>query len=260
VRGARIAAAVAAVAWGYVFYGLLDLLVIFIDDSFYEHYLVETGWGLLFLVLVAVPLAALAFRPGSPLLLTQLVLVAAAIAVAAVATTAWPQLFAAAALVGTAMALGLLAKQGALSFRRVHLHAVDRLLGVLALIAVVPAVWYGVQMVAASAAGVRDDITWGLRHLPMQAAFAFALGLTGLLAAAGEGTGESGSRVLSWSVAVAAIWFGAVSAAYPEHVASLGFLAGMASVVWGVVFGVVAVIRRPPARDGGLTRAVDEVS
>jgi hypothetical protein len=64
--GARIAAVAAAVAWGFCFFGLIDLLVVLIqDDRFYDYYLLETGWGLLYTVLVAFPLATFAFRPRS---------------------------------------------------------------------------------------------------------------------------------------------------------------------------------------------------
>lgn len=77
-----------AVAWGYVFFGLTDLLVIFIDPGFYAVFLLETGWGLLFLVLVAVPLIAVVIRPRSPVLLVQVLAVAAGVAVAAVITPA----------------------------------------------------------------------------------------------------------------------------------------------------------------------------
>ena len=262
VRGARVAAAVAAIGWGYFFFGLIDLLVIFIDDGFYDVYLLETGWGLLFLVLVAVPLAALTVRPRSPLLVVQLLAVAAGVAVAAVVTPEWPQLFPAVGLFGTAMIVGLLARQGLLPVGSVRMQSVDRVLLVLVVIALVPALRYAIQMIQAARAGVPDDITWGLPHFPMQAAFAFALVLTGLLAAAGEGNSQPGSRVLAWSVALSAMWFGAVSVAYPEHVASLGFGMGVAWVAWGAVFAIVAEARRrrrhrhPDGADSG--RARDE--
>jgi len=243
VRGARIAAAVAAVGWGYFFFGLIDLLVIFTDDGFYEVYLLETGWGLLFLVLVAGPLVAFTVRPRSPLPLEQLLAVAASVAVAAVITPAWTQLFPAVGLFGTALIVGVLARQGLTPVRSLRHRSVDRLLVVLVALAAFPALRYAVQMIQAARAGVTDDITWGLPHLPMQAAFAFALVLTGFLAAAG-GNREQGGRVLGWSVAVSAMWFGAVSAVYPGHLGSLGFGMGVAAVVWGATFPMVAEIRR----------------
>ena len=78
-------AALAAVVWGFFFFGLIDLAVVIVqDEQFYEMYLLDTGWGLLYTVLVAVPLVAFALRPRSPLLLNQLMAVAAAVSLAAV--------------------------------------------------------------------------------------------------------------------------------------------------------------------------------
>lgn len=176
-----------AVAWGYVFFGLTDLLVIFIDPGFYAVFLLETGWGLLFLVLVAVPLIAVVIRPRSPVLLVQVLAVAAGVAVAAVITPAWSQLFPAVGLIATAVLVGLLARQGFTPGRGVGMQSVDPVLVGLVMVAAVPAVRYAGQMMHAARTGVPDDITWGLPHLPMQAAFAFALVLAGLVAAVGEG-------------------------------------------------------------------------
>lgn len=53
-----------------------------------------------------------------------------------------------------------------------------------------------------------------------------------------------GGRVVTWSVAVAPVWFGAVSATYPEHLASLGLRMGVAWIVWGSVFAIAAEVRR----------------
>ena len=41
-------AALAAVFWGFLWFGLIDLLVVLEqDERFHEHYLFESGWGLL---------------------------------------------------------------------------------------------------------------------------------------------------------------------------------------------------------------------
>lgn len=40
------------------------------------------------------------------------------------------------------------------------------------------------------------------------------------------------------------MWFGAVSAVYPGHLGSLGFGMGVAAVVWGATFAMVAEILR----------------
>ena len=77
---ARVVAALAAVFWGFFWFGLIDLLVVVDqDERFHEHYLLESGWGLLYLVLVTVPLVVLAVRPGDPTALAQVGVCAAAV-------------------------------------------------------------------------------------------------------------------------------------------------------------------------------------
>ncbi len=78
--GARVVAARAVVFWGLLWFGLIDLLVVIEqDERFHEHYLFESGWGLLYLVVVAVPLVVLAMRPGDPIACAQLVVATAAV-------------------------------------------------------------------------------------------------------------------------------------------------------------------------------------
>ena len=58
-RARRAVAALAALVWGFFFFGLIDLLVRFVPvDDFYDTYLLETGWGVLYFILVTVPRSA----------------------------------------------------------------------------------------------------------------------------------------------------------------------------------------------------------
>jgi hypothetical protein len=59
-----VLAGLLAVFWGFLFYGLIDLLAFAQGPDFHASLLLSTGWGLLFLVLVAGPLVAVAVRPG----------------------------------------------------------------------------------------------------------------------------------------------------------------------------------------------------
>src|SRR5262245_37786502 len=64
--GARAAAVAAALWWSVLFFGLIDLSVGIIPDEypdFLDFVAVETSWGLLYTVLVPVPLIAWAIRP-----------------------------------------------------------------------------------------------------------------------------------------------------------------------------------------------------
>src|SRR5712671_3990852 len=78
--------------WGFFFYGLIDLLAFAQGEQFHATLLLSTGWGLVFLVLVAAPLVAVGVRAHavSPSALAQVTLVAAAvIAAAALSASPW---------------------------------------------------------------------------------------------------------------------------------------------------------------------------
>jgi hypothetical protein len=64
-RIVRILAALLAAFWGLAFYGLIDLLAFAQGREFHAALLLSTGWGLLFLFLVAAPLATLCVRPSA---------------------------------------------------------------------------------------------------------------------------------------------------------------------------------------------------
>src|SRR3954453_18307735 len=108
----RVLAGLFGLFWGFFFYGLIDLLAFAQGEQFHAALLLSTGWGLLFLFLVAAPLGALAVRPSavSPAALAQVTLVAAAV-IAAAALSASPRyLLVAAGLVVTVTALALVAR------------------------------------------------------------------------------------------------------------------------------------------------------
>jgi hypothetical protein len=222
-------------------FGLIDLSVVIDQDRrFYDHYLLETGWGLLFTVLIAVPLVALAVRPRSWLLLAQLVWTAAAIALAALVTPAFDQLIPAAGLAASAAVLAWLTGQRPWPQRQ-RLRGVNPWIAAMVAGAVLAGIVYAAQMVQAARAGRLDDETWGLAHLPMQAAFGLALPASAALSMLGAVVHASAWRVLTIVTALAAGWLGAVSVAYPDHLGSLGTLLGTAAVVWGALFAVLVL-------------------
>ena len=78
VLGARLTSLALALFWGVPFFGLIDLqVVVFQNEVFYLHYVLEVGWGMLYTVLVMVPLLCWAVRPGL-VVLPRCVLVAGA--------------------------------------------------------------------------------------------------------------------------------------------------------------------------------------
>jgi hypothetical protein len=236
-RLARLFAVIAAVAWGFFYFGLIDLLVVIIqDDRFRDFYLLETGWGLLYTVLVAMPLVAYAIRPRSSVPLQQLIVVAAAVGVCAVITPAEAQLVPALLLAMTAVALSVWSGHGPVPFRGLSVHEVDRVMAVFAAVAAVVAVGYAGSMIRAARQGVSDDDTWGLMHLPMQAAFGLSVAGVAILAVLTGSAKRSASLVPVVSAGVSAAWLGVISIVYPEHLGSLGRIGGIAAIAWGVGF------------------------
>src|SRR3954447_1147609 len=141
-RARRVAAVgtavVVAVFWGLLWFGLIDLLVVVQQNSVFDrHYLLESGWGLLYLVLVTVPVLVLAWRPGDPLALTQLVVVTVAVLAGAAWGSALPQLWNGVELALTVGLLGVLGRG-----RLVRWSRPDVALSVLAVVGLPAAVAY----------------------------------------------------------------------------------------------------------------------
>jgi hypothetical protein len=219
---ARVVAALAAVFWGFFWFGLIDLLVVVEqDERFHQHYLLESGWGLLYLVLVAGPLVLLAARPGRPDALAQLVVATVAVLVGALWGSAWPQLWTG---LGLALTAGLLAWLGRV--RRVPWSRPDGFLSVLALVGLPAAVVYGAPL--ARNTTDHEEITNGVNHYPMQASLALAV--AGLVALAAV----TRSRLPAWSAGVSAAWLGIESVTYPDLPGSLGTTGGVLTAAWGV--------------------------
>ena len=237
---ARVVASVAAVFWGFLWFGLIDLLVVVEQDArFDENYMFESGWGLLYLVLVAVPLVVLAMRPGEPVAISQLVVVTLAILVGALWRGSWPQLWNG---LGVGLTVGLLAWLG--RWRPLQWRRPDPGLSVLAMIGLPAAVVYGAPLIRNTTE--TEDITNGVSHWPMQASIALAV--VGLVALAAV----TRSRLPAWTAALSALWLGVESVVYPDLRASLGTRGGTLTAVWAVlVVLAVEVARRRAAHAPG---------
>ena len=250
----RVAAVAAAVVWGVFYFGVIDLLVVPIQDTqFDSFYLVETGWGLLYTVLVALPLVLFALRPRV-VFLQQVATVALAVLACAVITPAWGQVVTGVLLLLTALLLSWWAGQPSWPVGSLRDRRLDRWLGALVVVAAAGAVWYAAEMIQQARSGRPDDDTWGLMHLPMQAAFGLALAgsaaVTWLAAGSGR-TPAAGWRVSAVPAALSACWLGVVSLMYPDHLGSLGDAGGVAAIAWGLLFGVAAVTRGRETVDPG---------
>jgi hypothetical protein len=138
---------VLAIFWGLWFFGLTDLLVFLQGPEFHADFHLETGWGLFFLVMVAVPLAAIAVAPRSvlPAAVQQVLLAAVAVAIGAALSASPKHLLPAAGLAATALVVASLS--GSV---RVALPTARRWswpLGSLVIVAAVP--WFGYALAAA---------------------------------------------------------------------------------------------------------------
>ena len=235
----RVLAALSAVFWGFWWFGLIDLAtVVTRDPDFAEGYLLESGWGLLHLVLLAVPLVALAVRPWNRSAVAVIEVTAVAVLVGSVWGWSGRMLLEGLALVATAVVLGWSRRND-----RPTLGRPRPVLLALAVVGLPCALWYAAAWVnAVDDDPWRDDITRGISHYPMQAALALAL--VGLVAVAAF----SGSRLVTVLVAVCALWLGGASIAWPHLDGSLGRPGGALLVVWGLAV-VAAGTRTPLAPD-----------
>lgn len=237
---ARVTAALAAVFWGFFWFGLIDLLVVVIQDQrFHQDYLLESGWGLLYLVLVTVPLVVLVLRPGHPVALAQLTVDAAAVLLGAAWGSAVPQLWNG---LGLALTAGLLAVLG--GRQRLRIRLPGAVVAVLALASVPAAIVYAAPL--ARNTTVVEEITNGVSHWPMQASLALAVAGAAWLAAL------SRSRLPVWTAGFTAIWLGTESVVYPDLHGSLGEWGGALAVGWGVLLVAAVEVARRRGRSGDL--------
>jgi hypothetical protein len=244
---ARAVALILALFWGVLFFGIIDLSVVPDQDvQFYRFYLLETGWGLLYTMLVMLPLVLWAARPRREVFLQQALAVAAAVLLCGVAALALGQVLVACLLAGTALLPAAMVDRPLWPIRRLSVSGSSPLLGGLALVAAASALVYAMQMIHASYTGAVDDDTWGLMHLPMQAGFGLALAGSASISVLAGGANAPGWRFSVVPAAASAVWIGVVSAAYPDHLGSLGTVGGVMAIAWGITFAVAALLVRKP--------------
>ncbi len=258
---ARITAALAALFWGFFFFGVIDLLVpVLKTPGFYDSYLLETGWGVLYFGLVGLPLACVAVRVSLDSPIAQVAVAGVAVAVASIAATTWQQLLPASGLIGTAAVIGILSRPPT------DLHSPRRwrptrpdsrrrwAMLVIALASLPPAALLAWDTISGAREGrpPRDDITWELDHWPMQAGLALALPLLAALAS----LELSGWRITAYTTAAGAAWLGCFSVVYPTHAGSLGGTGGVLALVLATSLVLASVLpdRSDARREDGAPR------
>lgn len=220
-----------------LFFGLFDLSVPLFFQSrpdFYESYLVETGWGVLFTFFVGIPLCVLGWRPGNTSAALLPVASAAALLIASIAAVQPRQLLIAAALL--VVSAGIFALYGSAEPEAVRMagkfHWPTLALSVVAL--PVAGAFASDMAVAAREGREPVDLTWDFDHWPVQAAAALVIPLAGALLS----FRLPGWRLMVFIVAAGAAWFGTVSVIYPDHAGSLGTTIGWSSILWAALLAV----------------------
>jgi hypothetical protein len=245
-KALRAVAGLGALFWGFFFYGLIDLLVPLVQgEGFYESYLLETGWGVLYFMLVGVPLLCVTIQPELVSPVAQVALAGCAVGMIAVLTPAWLQLLPAAGLLLTAGLVHLFAipqtDRSLFAWRRPVGAAagMDASSLLLTLAGAVPLIWFAAEMVASSRDGrpPTDDITAGLNHWPMQAALALTILSTAGLAA----LRQVGWQMSAWTVIAGTAWMGGFSVAFPQHAGSFGRPGGWVAILWSALFAVATL-------------------
>lgn len=224
---------VGALFWGWVFYGLQDTLTVLVEgEDFAAHYVLESGWGLLFLALVGAPLVGFAVRPSASVLLAEVAAVGVALLVAAALAGSVPHALPGLGVLVTAALVAALARVG-----RPRRLRVDTALAVLAAVAALPAASYALRMATATE---NPEETWGLDHYPVQAAVGVSVMLVAVIGTAVAR--RPGGRLLVATLVVTTAWLGIESVAYPERVGSFGTFWGWLAVVWSLAYAAAAAL------------------
>ena len=214
-----------------------------VPDSFPDEYdwtatvVISTSWGLLFAVLIPVPLVAWAIRPMA-WVGPQVVAIATAVLVAGVAALSAGQVAVALVVAASASFPRMWRPGPGWPPRRLLLGRAFWPVHTLLALGLATALYQAWVVLDAARGGAADDITNGLEHLPMQAGFTLAVPL-----AAAAAVWAMAYRVVGWWFAVvppgiSAVWFGALCATHPDLVGSLGRTTGWCTAAWGVAIAV----------------------
>jgi hypothetical protein len=227
----RIVAGLALLASLVLNFGLVDLITA-IDPSpeWQPVRLLEAGWGIVFGILLPIPLAAQLRRGGGPVAsLQQLVVLTAALALATLLTLkAHEWLLVAFWAAVTAIIVALHPARAQLLARPAK---PDPVLATVAALALVPAAIYAAQMAANHRAGLPGDDTNGFQHWTVQAALPIALVLLVALSA----LKTDGWRIPAITAAIGAATLGLFAIVDKGNAGDLSTGWGAGALEWGIV-------------------------
>lgn len=232
----RILAAVFAVSWlTFPGFGLPDLLVTWNPEW---AQVLEAGWGLFMTVLVAAPFVAIASAPRlADVASTQLLVAAAALAVAAIVTAEWRLGVLVVMLVGESLIAAGLPRRPSLAAPAWTLLLVAAA-GSPAWLVYALDVWRPERQHGADA-----DYTLDIDHLSVQGAFAIAVASLAVLAA----FWPQGRALIGMCAGISAAYFAVVSLAWPMSPAALSPAWSVACGIWGLSVAMLATVLRPRA-------------
>lgn len=235
-------------------FGIVDLLTAIAPGPEWEPVrMLETGWGIVFGVLLPIPLAAQLRRGGGPVAtLQQLVVTTAALAIATLLTLKAHEWL----LVGfwagiTAIIVALHPARAQVFALRGRRGQADPILAIVAALALVPAVIYAADMAANRRAGLPGDDTNGFEHWTIQASLPLAL--TGLVALSALKT--DGWRIPAITAATGAAVFGALAVVDKGSQGDLSTGWGAGTFEWAIV--VLLAIAVTHRKRGALRRSSD---
>ena len=191
--------------------------------------------GLLFLILVALPLVGLAFRRRSPVLIGQVAAVGVSVMLGALLAMSALHLLPGAGILLTAVAVAAFAASGPALVAHACRCAIARLR-------------FGCRRAGAHLCRPYGDLDrrcgahrWS-RSLPDSGPLAVAVVLVaGVISVSSE---LAGARLATATLVVTVTWMGLESVVYPDRVGSLGTAWGWVAVGWAISFLVLALRHR----------------
>jgi hypothetical protein len=236
VRGAQVVAWIFAAFAAVPFFGLVDLgtLLGAANPEYQWAVPLEVSWGSLFTFLVAGAYVWIAVLPRRPVpALVQLGIVVVALAVSAAGGLDPRPALVAAALAGSGLLLGWLAR----AFVGWTLQLSPNLLSVVLAVAGA-ALWlpYALTALERSRTGAVGDLTNGIEHWPVQGATGLALAIGGGVMAV-WGPARPLFRI---SISLSAVFIGMGNLAFPDRAgATQGLQWAVAVTLWGLLLTLI---------------------
>jgi hypothetical protein len=235
--GARLLATALAIVAAVVFMGVIDLATLpgWVDQQYEWEVPLEVSWGSLFTFFLAGGYLWVAVLPREPEPgLVQVAIASVALGFSAAAGADVRPLWVAAVAALSALLLATMTQRSSgVGYSSWSVNWGQLTLAAVGLVLWVP---YTMTALAASRAGVTDDVTNGIEHWPVQAATGAALILASVLLA----LWDSGRGLLRVTCCLSAAFIGMGQLAYPDRAGAMpGDLWGIGVILWAVLLALI---------------------